>query len=314
MTHGTKLFSVIIPSFNGSERVQKLLTQLKNQTLNSDLYEVVLVVDHGEEEKQQLYRDAIKASGITNITPVMGSEKKEYANAAFPRNRGLRNATGKYFVFLDDDMIISETFLEGYKELIDVHPEAIICGDIKHPTPENHLQRFLVSSKTYFGFHGLKHGEECGFSYFFTGNSCIPAEVFKETQFNELPTYGYEDLIFAYEVSQKGLKFYYNQRSSGIHNDKVKFYSLYKRKFSAASHAHKIAADYPGLAKLLHVDKNIKKLRYFPIQFVPPEWFLNFVFSLTEIFCSITRFRNIYRYILAFAFLSGMAYGLNKNS
>lgn len=244
----------------------------------------------------------------------MGTEKKGYTNAAFPRNRGVRNAIGKYFVFLDDDMIISETFLEGYKELIDLHPDAVICGDIKHPVPENNLQKFLVSSKTYFGFHGLNHGDECGFSYFFTGNSCIPSEIFNELQFNELPSYGYEDLIFAYEVSQKGVKFYYNQHSSGIHNDKVNFYSLYKRKFSAASHAPMIAKEHPGLAKLLHVDQKVNRLKFFPIQFVPSKWFLDSVFILTELFCTITRFRAIYRYILAFAFLSGMAYGLNKNS
>lgn len=103
--------SVIIPAYNVEKYIDKCLTSLVNQTLDS--IEIIVVNDGSVDNTKNIidkykdnYPDIIKIINIKNsgIGPA--------------RNIGIKKATGKYITFIDSDDYIKEDALEiAYKEI-----------------------------------------------------------------------------------------------------------------------------------------------------------------------------------------------------
>lgn len=94
--------SVIIPVWNGGDRLRACLTALSAQSLPRDRFEVI-VVDNGSTDGSA---DVAATEGaIVVIEPAVGS----YA----ARNAGIANARGKWVAFTDADCIPDRHWLEA---------------------------------------------------------------------------------------------------------------------------------------------------------------------------------------------------------
>ncbi len=114
--------SVIIPTHNQSERLRLVLSSLQRQTLNSDLFEV-LVVDDGCTDGT-----ALMAAGMamTNLR-VLSQRPNQGRNRA--RNLGAAQAKGEVLVFLDGDALPAPELLECYLEASRLQgSRAVFCG------------------------------------------------------------------------------------------------------------------------------------------------------------------------------------------
>lgn len=114
--------SVIIPSYKPQEYLYKCLESLINQTLNSDEFETIVVLNGYREpyfEKIQKYN---KERSNGNIR-LLQTDVPGVSNA---RNIGIETARGEYITFIDDD-IVSPTYLE---DLLDVSsPTCVGCAN-----------------------------------------------------------------------------------------------------------------------------------------------------------------------------------------
>lgn len=98
--------SAIICTHNRAEYLSKAVDSLGNQTLNQQLYEI-LVVDNASTDNTKAY--VSKERGVTlNLRYIY--EPIPGLNHA--RNAGWRNARGDFVAYLDDDAIASPTWLE----------------------------------------------------------------------------------------------------------------------------------------------------------------------------------------------------------
>ena len=93
--------SVIIPTYNRAESLKRAIDSVLNQTYKN--VEIIVVDDNNP---NTTYREENEKS----IKKYYGENEKvkyikhpENKNGAAARNTGIRNATGKYITFLDDD-------------------------------------------------------------------------------------------------------------------------------------------------------------------------------------------------------------------
>ena len=100
--------SIIIPTYRPKEYLWECLDSIDRQTLSHDQFEVLLILN-GE---RMPYEEQIKAffaerQGL--LCRVLYSEERGVSAA---RNLGLDEARGEYICFMDDDDIVTETYLE----------------------------------------------------------------------------------------------------------------------------------------------------------------------------------------------------------
>ena len=112
--------SVIIPTFNRQDSLQRLLDSLDLQTLGSSKFEVIVVEDGSD-------------SGSSDDFHEMYSFNYEYLwqenqGATVARNNGAIKSKGNILVFIDDDITISERVLEVLAETCADNPKVIALG------------------------------------------------------------------------------------------------------------------------------------------------------------------------------------------
>ena len=102
------MFTIIIPTYKRNNLLRRCLNQLKPdvQTLNSNLYEIIISDDSPEHNAKNL---------INQYYPTMkwiaGPGKGPAAN----RNNAVKYAKNDYLVFFDDDCIPNTNILSNYK-------------------------------------------------------------------------------------------------------------------------------------------------------------------------------------------------------
>ena len=93
------LISVVIPSYNRFEFLQKAIESVLGQTYKN--FEIILVNDGSTQEEYYNHKfpEVVKVINLeTNQKNILGYVSNEYI-----RNFGINAAKGKYLAFLDDD-------------------------------------------------------------------------------------------------------------------------------------------------------------------------------------------------------------------
>jgi len=98
------MISVIIPVYNDSENLQKCLTALKNQSINVDLFEVLVIDNNSEEDILHV----VEKFGDRNVKYL----KEEKIGSYAARNLGIANSQGEIIAFTDSDCIPKNDWLE----------------------------------------------------------------------------------------------------------------------------------------------------------------------------------------------------------
>ena len=120
--HYSDFVSVIVPVFNDSQRLQKCLEALENQTYPQDLYEVI-VVDNGSDESVDELVNQFPQAFLTY-------ESKRGSYAA--RNQGISISRGDLLAFTDSDCIPAQNWLEmGVKQLLSTPNCGLVAGKIE---------------------------------------------------------------------------------------------------------------------------------------------------------------------------------------
>lgn len=126
------LVSVVIPSYNRFEFLQKAIDSILNQTYKN--FEIIVVNDGSTQEEYYSYKfpKVVKVINLeTNQKNILGYVSNEYI-----RNFGIKAARGKYLAFLDDDDL-------WMPEKLEIQLKSMIKNSSKFSSTE--------------GFYGLGH-------------------------------------------------------------------------------------------------------------------------------------------------------------
>jgi len=108
------LFSVIIPTFNRADEIKELLNSLSKQTIPHNQFEVI-IVDDGSTDNTKEVIESIKSRSDLNIRTLY----QDHKGPGEARNLGMKNAKGKYFVFIDSDCIADVNWLSAYQKEVE---------------------------------------------------------------------------------------------------------------------------------------------------------------------------------------------------
>jgi GT2 family glycosyltransferase len=118
------LVSVVVATYNRPARLAALLESLRDQTLPSDAFEVV-IVDNGSAAATQELLDGVSAAGGLQLRVVRHTSTRGPAGA---RNAGWPLATAPLVAFTDDDCTADARWLRAALEVHADHPRAVIQG------------------------------------------------------------------------------------------------------------------------------------------------------------------------------------------
>lgn len=121
--------SVIIPTYKRNDLLFSCLTLLdpEKQTINSDLFEVIVTDDSPNHMSLELAKDFPWARFIP------GPKKGPASN----RNNGAKMAKGKWLVFIDDDCLPDFNILQAYFDVISAGTYRALEGYINAERPKN---------------------------------------------------------------------------------------------------------------------------------------------------------------------------------
>lgn len=189
-------FSVVIPTYDRLPILQKCLKALENQSIPAQSaisgYEVVLV-DDGSTDGTLEWLQASAAD-----FPHVKSYLQNHQGPAAARNLGVEKATGDTIIFIDSDLIVTETFLVAHAEgLTEAESDRIftygrVINTCNFDSPTSEPYKLTDFSAAYFA----------------TGNVAIARHWLDKAGLfdRRFQLYGWEDLELGVRLKKLGLK------------------------------------------------------------------------------------------------------------
>jgi glycosyltransferase involved in cell wall biosynthesis len=125
------MLSVIIPTRNRCESLDRLFNALSRQTLKSDYYEIILIDNGSSDNTQNIFRKWNNT--FTHISYYYQSSPGLHIG----RHKGLHEAKGNVLVYIDDDIEPFETWLEAIQTSFENKEIVLVGGKClpKYETP-----------------------------------------------------------------------------------------------------------------------------------------------------------------------------------
>ena len=201
--------SVVIPTYNRRPILEKCLLALELQQAcpEIDRYEVVVVDDGSTDGTPDWLR------GAAERFPHVRLIEQSHGGPAEGRNRGVDHAYGDVIVFIDSDLVVTDSFLSCHASslvrsweargdrLCFTYGAVVNTANFEQPTAERHKLRDL------------------SWAYFATGNVAIAKEVLQRAGLFDtgFRLYGWEDLELGERLRRMGVQLIKCPAAVGYH-------------------------------------------------------------------------------------------------
>lgn len=241
--------SVIVTVHKNAETVLYLLNEINKQTLQKNLFEVIIIDDFSKE----------------NINKIILKEKnnfkfdlrifrnKENRGVAYTRNQGVKKSKGNVILFLGGDIIPDKNlFFIHFENHGKYHEENIAVLGYVTWSPKISITPFmkwLDAGGPQNSFHEIEDKKWVSDKYFYGSNVSLK-KIFLESNgfFNEnFKKYGFEDFELGHRLFLNGLKILYLKQAIGYHHHQISLGNVLKREFQAGQNAVLLDKIYPEL-------------------------------------------------------------------
>lgn len=112
-----KDITIIICTYNGAERLPRVISKIYEQrALEKYVKEIIVVDNHSTDETSRIIHEIINIGGDVPLRYVY----EEEAGLSNARKRGVDNCSTEWIAFLDDDNFVEENWIECmYKYIVD---------------------------------------------------------------------------------------------------------------------------------------------------------------------------------------------------
>lgn len=203
--------SVVVATYNRPKPLVRLLETLAQQTLPRDEYEVVVVDDGSEEDARPLVQ------AMTDRLQVQAIRQKN-GGVAVARQRGVEEARGRVVIFLDDDMLVAEDFVEEHVRLHDGYDDRVVMGELLPDTGIAEMPLF----ERYHAYQLRKVADGYAASGTFaghavyTGNLSLTRDLFFRAGGFD-PAFHIEDVELGVRLEQEGASFIFSRSVATVH-------------------------------------------------------------------------------------------------
>ena len=141
-------FSIIIPTFKRAHSLSQLLASIVRQKYKSSMLEIIVI-------------DSFSDDGSAEVIAKFSSENPNYHliyinteinTPSHKRNIGINTASLDWLIFLDDDCVLSDNYLEVWEQSILKigDKKAVFFGEVRYPTE-------LVRKSNYYRYRDSRH-------------------------------------------------------------------------------------------------------------------------------------------------------------
>ncbi|MGK7884446.1 MAG: glycosyltransferase family 2 protein [Crocosphaera sp.] len=202
--------SIVIPTYNRKPILEKCLKALEKQQLNDDKisnYEVVLVDDGSTDGTLEWLQEN------QSDFPHVSNFSQDHLGPAAARNLGVTKAKGDIIIFIDSDLVVTETFLQ-------CHANALVKGQKKLGSDRLFTYGAVINTCN-FDHPTSEPYKITDFSaaYFATGNVAISRKWLEKAGLfdTSFQLYGWEDLELGVRLKQLGLTLIKCPEAMGYH-------------------------------------------------------------------------------------------------
>ncbi|MBQ4672937.1 glycosyltransferase [Aeromonas dhakensis] len=140
--------SIIVPSFKGNETIPPMLDSIVDQTISKSLIQLIIIINGDDKSSFSLYEDFKNKNNDINV--IIHHDPTPSASNA--RNVAIGYANRKYTLFLDNDDMLTENYIQALYDKRSPN-SIVICGihdinergDVIKDTPPNN--QYLLASK-----------------------------------------------------------------------------------------------------------------------------------------------------------------------
>ncbi len=232
------IISVIIPSYNRFENLERCLDAITNQTISEDKYEILIIDDcsiDNTEEQANLYINKASQKNIRYI------KNEKNLGLAKSRNVGIKNAFGEILVFLDNDLLVNKEFLESHlsKHVNANNYKLAVVSNVTYKPEYLKKSNFgtYIQSRA-IGYRSNKDMIDIDIdnlpdNYFAGGgSSCTKKIAIEIGMFEEnLSKYGAEDELFGFRLKKNSGIISFCNEAKILHDDPNVFPSFWKIKY-----------------------------------------------------------------------------------
>lgn len=122
MNNRPVLVSVIVCTYNRALLLKNCLRSLDKQSISKKHFEVIVVDNNSTDDTQKVVKDSKKNYSNTRVV----IENKQ--GLSYARNRGWKEAKGKYVAYIDDDAIAQTDWVEQIINFHKTHPSVQVFG------------------------------------------------------------------------------------------------------------------------------------------------------------------------------------------
>lgn len=255
-------FSIIIPVFNRPEEIGELLASISTQSFRD--FEV-LVIDDGS---SQTSKDV--CASFSRKLPIRYFFQPN-TGQGFARNFGMSQAKGDFFVILDSDVLLPESYLEVLFHAIQTRDLDAFGGPDAADKDFSDLQKAMDYAMTSFWTTGGIRGKlKNPASYQARGfNMGVSRAVFETIGGFVDPNRG-EDIEWSIRIKKAGFKLELVEEAFVFHKRKSTLGSFARQGFSFGQNRVNVSRYHPEAIKIVHL---------------LPSGFLLFLISLPFLWC-----------------------------
>ena len=241
------LFSFIIPVFNRPNEVEELLQSLTQQTVDSSMFEVIVVEDGSQITCKEVCE---RFSEQLNLHYFY----KENSGPGQSRNYGADKSCGEYYIVLDSDVVLPETYMQHVLDEIKREP----CDAFGGPDRAHHdfspIQKAISYSMTSFFTTGGIRGGKKKLDKFYprSYNMGIKSDVYKALNGFSKMRFG-EDIDFSIRIFDNGYSCRLFPEAWVYHKRRTDFRKFFKQVYNSGIARINLYKKYPSSLKLVHL-------------------------------------------------------------
>jgi glycosyltransferase involved in cell wall biosynthesis len=270
--------SVIVPSYNGAEKLPQLMEALSKQRLSPS--EVIVVLDGSTDESKKVLGPWVHKLPLKIVN-------QENHGRAGARNRGAAESVGNVLIFYDDDMIPDGNSLQRHLELQRENDGRLVSGAVKEDTncatEICEWRRYLLSKWMGEGQSpGVLNENEIGLS---AANFSIRKKIFEKLGGFDPELRDCEDFDLGVRAFFKGFDLVHDPVNTAIHEGfpSMVAYALRQREYRKAQSILKDLRNREPFAKqydkYFEEKKWLNKLIYFFFPGITLTWIDSGYFS-----------------------------------
>lgn len=201
-------FSVILPTYNRADVVERTLRHLASQAYPADRFEVI-VVDNSSDGTPEMVERLARETG-RDIRAIRGAPRLP----AVKRNIGLRSARSDLVLFLNDDVWARSDLLQQHARTHAKHAEPVAVVGCVEQSPHMPYSAFLEAYRP-FAYHEIadRAGAPVEWRYFWSMNLSLPRLEMLERNLvfhEDWAEIGHEDVELGYRWTRAGRRVIYN--------------------------------------------------------------------------------------------------------